>query len=225
MTSWLERTIPEIAGAVASGDVSAEEIAKESIDAIERSNAELGAFLAISGEQALEQAREVDRQRARGDKLGKLAGVPIALKDALCTRGIATTCASKILTRNGRAFRPPYDATVVARLKAEGAVLPGKCNMDEFAMGSSSENSAFYPVKNPWDLTRAPGGSSGGSAVAVAARMTPRPLRSHTRGSIPQPAPLTGLVRGEPADRRGSPHRVHPFAPSPHQARPLAHHR
>src|SRR5258708_40159160 len=222
MTSWLERTIPEIAGAVASGDVSAEEIAKESIDAIERSNAELGAFLAISGEQALEQAREVDRQRARGDRLGKLAGVPIALKDALCTRGIATTCASKILTRNGRAFRPPYDATVVARLKAAGAVLPGKCNMDEFAMGSSSENSAFYPVKNPWDLTRAPGGSSGGSAVAVAARMTPGSLGSDTGGSIRQPAAFTGIVGVKPTYGRVSRYRLIAFASSLDQIGPFA---
>src|SRR5260370_36023296 len=186
---WLEKSISEVASAVAKGDVSAEEGARESIAAIEENNARLGAFLAISADQALEQAREVDRKRARGEALGKLAGVPIGLKDALCTRGSATSCAPKILTREGRAWRPPLDATVVARLKAAGAVLPGKCNMDEFAMGSSTENSAFFPAKNPWDVTRTPGGSSGGSAVAGAAPLTSGALRSDTgRSDRPPPA-------------------------------------
>src|SRR5256885_1937835 len=131
--TWLDRPIAEIAGAVSRGDVSAEEVARESIASIERENPRLGAFLAISADQALSQAREVDRRRAAVQALGKLAGVPIGLKDALSTRGIATTCASKILARGGRPWRPPFDATVVTRLKKDGAVLPGKCNMDEFA--------------------------------------------------------------------------------------------
>lgn len=222
MARWLERTILEIADAVAKGEVKAEEIAHESIDAIETSNLRLGAFLAISADQALEQAREVDRQRARGDKLGKLAGVPIALKDALCTRGVATTCASRILKREGRAWHPPFDATVVARLKAEGAILPGKCNMDEFAMGSSSENSAFFPVKNPWDPTRTPGGSSGGSAVAVAAHMTPGSLGSDTGGSIRQPAAFTNVVGVKPTYGRVSRYGLVAFASSLDQIGPFA---
>jgi len=222
MTTWLDRPIPEIAGAVSRGDVSAEEIARESIASIETQNPLLGAFLAISAEQALSQAREVDKQRAAGKRLGKLAGVPIGLKDALCTRGIATTCASKILTRGGRAWRPPFDATVVTRLKAQGAVLPGKCNMDEFAMGSSTENSAFYPTKNPWDLTRTPGGSSGGSAVAVAARMTPGALGSDTGGSIRQPAAFTNVVGVKPTYGRVSRFGLVAFASSLDQIGPFA---
>jgi aspartyl-tRNA(Asn)/glutamyl-tRNA(Gln) amidotransferase subunit A len=222
MTGWLDRSITDISSAVASGDVSAEEVARESIAAIESSNSRLGAFLAISAEQALEQARDVDARRARGEKLGKLAGVPIGLKDALSTRGIATTCASKILTREGRAWRPPFDATVVTRLKAAGAVLPGKCNMDEFAMGSSTENSAFYPVKNPWDTARTPGGSSGGSAVAVAARMTPGSLGSDTGGSIRQPAAFTNVVGVKPTYGRVSRYGLVAFASSLDQIGPFA---
>src|SRR5262249_40806593 len=147
--SWLSKSVSEIADAVARGDVSAEEIARSSVAAIEQSNPELGAFLATSAELAIEQARAIDQSRARGEKLGKLAGVPVGLKDALCTRGVATTCASKIRVAgeagrtstgmlSGKPWQPPYDATVVTRLKAAGALLPGKCNMDEFAMGSSS---------------------------------------------------------------------------------------
>jgi aspartyl-tRNA(Asn)/glutamyl-tRNA(Gln) amidotransferase subunit A len=222
MTGWLDRSISDIAAAVAKGAVSAEEIAKESVAAIEKGDARLGAFLATSAEQAIEQARAVDARRARGEKPGKLAGVPIGIKDALCTRGVATTCASKILVRGGRAWRPPFDATVVARLKAEGAILPGKCNMDEFAMGSSTENSAFHPVKNPWDTTRTPGGSSGGSAVAVAAKMTPGSLGSDTGGSIRQPAAFCNVVGVKPTYGRVSRYGLVAFASSLDQVGPFA---
>jgi len=217
----LDQSIPALANAIAAGSVSAEEVARASLAAI-GSRHDLGAFLAVSGEQALEQARAVDQSRARGETLGKLAGVPIGLKDAICTRGIATTAASRILQRDGQPWLPPYDATVVTRLKAAGAVLPGKCNMDEFAMGSSSENSAFGPVKNPWDISRTPGGSSGGSAVAVAARMTPGALGSDTGGSIRQPAAFTGVVGVKPTYGRVSRYGLIAFASSLDQIGPFA---
>jgi aspartyl-tRNA(Asn)/glutamyl-tRNA(Gln) amidotransferase subunit A len=222
MQSWLSRPISEIAGGVSKGEVSAEEVAQASISAIETENPHLGAFLAVSAESALAQAREVDAKRARGEKLGKLAGVPIGLKDALATRGIPTTCASRILTRDGVGWRPPFDATVVEHLKREGAILPGKCNMDEFAMGSSSENSAFGLVRNPWDPTRAPGGSSGGSAVAVAAQMTPGSLGSDTGGSIRQPAAFTNVVGVKPTYGRVSRYGLVAFASSLDQIGPFA---
>jgi aspartyl-tRNA(Asn)/glutamyl-tRNA(Gln) amidotransferase subunit A len=221
VASWLDRSIPDITAAVARGDVSAEEITRTSLERIE-ANARLGAFLAVSAERALDAARAVDARRARGEPLGKLAGVPIGLKDALATEGVATTCASKILVRNGEGWRPPFDATVVARLKAADAVLPGKCNMDEFAMGSSTENSAFGPVRNPWDESRAPGGSSGGSAVAVAARMTPGSLGSDTGGSIRQPASFTGVVGVKPTYGRVSRFGLVAFASSLDQIGPFA---
>jgi aspartyl-tRNA(Asn)/glutamyl-tRNA(Gln) amidotransferase subunit A len=222
MESWLVRPISEIAAAVTRGEVSAEEIARASLAAIESKDPSLGAFLSVSADVALGQARAVDARRARGEKLGKLAGVPIALKDALCTRGVPTTCASKILARGGRGWHPPYDATVVARLKAADAVLPGKCNMDEFAMGSSTENSAYFPAKNPWDRSRSPGGSSGGSAVAVAARMTAGALGSDTGGSIRQPAAFTNVVGVKPTYGRVSRFGLVAFASSLDQIGPFA---
>ena len=220
----LDRSIPDIADAVARGEVSAESVTQASLDRIAARNGGLGAFLTTQAEAALEAARAVDSKRARGERLGALAGVPIGIKDALCTRDAPTTAGSKMLTRRAalgepeldpnRGFRPPYDATVVARLRAADAILPGKCNMDEFAMGSSNENSAFGPARNPWDVTRAPGGSSGGSAVAVAAGMTPGSLGSDTGGSIRQPASLTGTVGIKPTYGRVSRYGLIAFASS-----------
>ncbi|MCS6898300.1 MAG: Asp-tRNA(Asn)/Glu-tRNA(Gln) amidotransferase subunit GatA [Myxococcales bacterium] len=197
-------TLIEVAQHVAAGDVSAEEVARSALDTIEELNTPLGAFLTVTADQMLTQARAVDARRTRGEPLGKLAGVPLGIKDALCTRGVPTTCGSKILVRGSEPWRPPYDATTVARLWAEGALLAGKCNMDEFAMGSSTENSAFFPARNPADPTRTPGGSSGGSAVAVAARMIPGALGSDTGGSVRQPAAYTGCVGVKPTYGRVS---------------------
>jgi len=229
MTSALDLTVPELAARVSRGEVSAESLTRESLARIRESD--LNAFLHVAGDAALEAARAVDVRRAKGDALGPLAGVPIAIKDALCTKDQPATCASKILVRaKGGApatspeggFRPPYDATVVERLRHAGAVLVGKANMDEFAMGSSNENSAFGPVKNPWDRTRTPGGSSGGSAASVAARLVAGSLGSDTGGSIRQPAGLTGVVGVKPTYGRVSRYGLIAFASSLDQVGPFA---
>jgi aspartyl-tRNA(Asn)/glutamyl-tRNA(Gln) amidotransferase subunit A len=211
-------TVATIAERVRKGEVSAVEIAEQTLAKIDADNADLNVFLTVARDELLAQARAVDDKRQRGETLGPLAGVPIALKDALVTRGVRTTCASKILAD----WVPPYDATVVSRLRAADALLPGKTNMDEFAMGSSNENSAFGPVKNPRDRSRAPGGSSGGSAVSVAAGMTPASLGSDTGGSIRQPAALTGTVGVKPTYGRVSRFGLVAFASSLDQIGPFA---
>jgi aspartyl-tRNA(Asn)/glutamyl-tRNA(Gln) amidotransferase subunit A len=208
----------EIAEGVRSGAASAETIAEQALARVGAFDGDIHAFLAVARDTALEQARSVDRKRARGEKLGVLAGVPIAIKDAICARGLAATAGSKILA----GYVPPYDATVIARLRAADAVIVGKTNMDEFAMGSSNENSAYGPVSNPWDLSRTPGGSSGGSAAAVAARMTPCALGSDTGGSIRQPASLTGTVGIKPTYGRVSRFGLIAFASSLDQIGPFA---
>jgi aspartyl-tRNA(Asn)/glutamyl-tRNA(Gln) amidotransferase subunit A len=210
--------VAEIADRVRAGEVKAEDVAAKALARIEEKNGALAAFLAVPRERALERARAIDIKRARGETLGRLAGVPIALKDALCTRGVVTTSGSKIL----EGWVPPYDATVVGRLEAEDAVVVGKTNMDEFAMGSSNENSAYGPAKNPWDPKRIPGGSSGGSAVAVAARMASAALGSDTGGSIRQPAAHTGTVGVKPTYGRVSRYGLVAFASSLDQIGPFA---
>jgi aspartyl-tRNA(Asn)/glutamyl-tRNA(Gln) amidotransferase subunit A len=207
----------QIARDVQSGSMSATSVLEMSLDAIRARNEELNVFLYVDEEGALEAASNVDARVAKGENVGLLAGVPVALKDNLCQDGIPTTCSSKIL----EGWRPPYNATVIDRLLAAGAVPVGKTNLDEFAMGSSTENSAFGPTRNPLNPSRVPGGSSGGSAAAVAADMTPLALGSDTGGSIRQPAALCGLVGVKPSYGLVSRYGLIAFASSLDQIGPL----
>jgi aspartyl-tRNA(Asn)/glutamyl-tRNA(Gln) amidotransferase subunit A len=225
MSAILGLSIDDIAGRVQCGEVSAEQVARESLAAIERAR-RLNAFLHSERDAVLVAARTIDERRRRGEALGPLAGVPIAIKDALCTLDAPTTAGSKILTRDGqspsRGWRPPYDATPVARLRAADAILVGKTNMDELAMGSSNENSAFGPVMNPRDESRVAGGSSGGSAAALAVGACAGALGSDTGGSIRQPAALSGVVGIKPTYGRVSRWGLCAFASSLDQVGPMA---
>jgi len=190
----IHATAVEMAKALAAKEISSVDLTKAHLDRIAEVDSQVKAFLHVDAEGALAQAQVVDEKIASGQTLSPLAGVPLALKDVLTQQGVPTTAGSKIL----QGWRPPYDSTVVAKLKAAGVVIVGKTNMDEFAMGSSTENSGYGPTFNPWDLSRTPGGSSGGSAAAVSAYETPIAIGSDTGGSIRQPAALTGIVGVRP---------------------------
>ncbi|WP_042429346.1 Asp-tRNA(Asn)/Glu-tRNA(Gln) amidotransferase subunit GatA [Streptacidiphilus anmyonensis] len=218
MADLIRCTAAETAAAIASGEVSAVEVAQAHLDRINAVDEKVHAFLHVDTDGALAAARSVDARRAAGEELGPLAGVPLALKDVFTTKGVPTTAGSKML----EGWRPPYDATLTRRLKEAGVVILGKTNMDEFAMGSSTENSAYGPTGNPWDLSRIPGGSGGGSAAALAAYEAPLAIGTDTGGSIRQPGAVTGTVGVKPTYGSVSRYGLIAFSSSLDQGGPCA---
>ncbi|MCH8923918.1 MAG: Asp-tRNA(Asn)/Glu-tRNA(Gln) amidotransferase subunit GatA [Planctomycetes bacterium] len=216
--SLIELSATELLEQLSQGEVSSQQVTRAFLDAIESRDGAVRAFLRVDADAALARAEAIDERRGRGERIGPLGGLPVAVKDVLCTKGEVTSCASKMLEN----FRPPYDATVIARLRSADAVILGKTNMDEFAMGGSTENSAFHPTHNPWDIERIPGGSSGGSAACLAAGMAPLSIGSDTGGSIRQPAGLCGVTGMKPTYGRVSRYGLVAFASSLDQVGPLA---
>jgi len=217
MSDLTRMTAAEIGALVAGGEVAAVEVAQAHLDRIGSVDSQVNAFLHVDTAGALEAAKAVDTARANGTVLGPLAGVPLAMKDVVVTKGLPTTAGSKIL----QGWHPPYDATITERIKNAGIVMLGKTNMDEFAMGSSTENSAYGPTHNPWDLSRIPGGSSGGSSAAVAAFEAPLSIGTDTGGSIRQPAAVTGIVGHKPTYGGVSRYGLIAFSSSLDQAGPF----
>ena len=214
----IHSTAAQMSEDLSSGSITSVELTEAHLTQIEKVDSKVHAFLHVDRENALAQARDVDAKRKSGEKLSALAGVPLALKDVLAQKGVPTTCGSKML----EGWRPPYDSTVVAKLKQSGVVILGKTNMDEFAMGSSTENSAYGPTHNPWDLTRIPGGSGGGSAAALASFEAPLAIGTDTGGSIRQPAAVTGTVGVKPTYGAVSRYGLVAFSSSLDQAGPCA---
>ncbi|HZU00193.1 MAG TPA: Asp-tRNA(Asn)/Glu-tRNA(Gln) amidotransferase subunit GatA [Ktedonobacteraceae bacterium] len=218
MTELYTLSISQAGNLLRQRKISSVELTQAHLDRIRKVEPEVKAFTLVTDELALQQAKEADRRFASGQTLSPLTGIPIAIKDVICTKGIPTTCGSRMLEH----FKPPFDATVMERLNAAGIVMVGKTNMDEFAMGSSTEHSAFFPTRNPWDLERAPGGSSGGSAAAVAAGMAMGALGSDTGGSIRQPGSLCNVVGLKPTYGRVSRFGLVAFSSSLDQIGPFA---
>ena len=212
-----DKTIAQLSAGLAAGEFSSEELTSAFLERVRQHNPQLNAFITLTAETALDQARAADAQRQRGEA-GPLTGIPIAHKDIFCTEGVRTSCGSRMLDR----FISPYNATVVDKLNAAGMVMLGKTNMDEFAMGSSSETSFYGPVRNPWDLNTVPGGSSGGSAAAVAARLAPGATGTDTGGSIRQPAAMCGITGLKPTYGRVSRWGMIAYASSLDQGGPMA---